>query len=90
MKSTKTLSPVHLWYTILEAATDESKTVSITEGLLGRVWPDKNIVETLDRIGHPGKVFRDDEFAELRLKFREMLFPGYNDLINNWQLRLGA
>ncbi|KAF2128028.1 hypothetical protein P153DRAFT_294026 [Dothidotthia symphoricarpi CBS 119687] len=85
MKPTKMSTPAHLWHAILEATTDVTKTVSITEGLLGHVLSGKDAVETLYRIGHPGKTFHDEEFAELRLKFREILFPEYNDLINACQ-----
>ena len=66
-----------LWYGILEGATDASKLQSVAETLLKAVWPDKDAGALLVQIGHP-RPFTDEE--ELRLRLRDLLFPGYNTL----------
>ncbi|KAF2033171.1 hypothetical protein EK21DRAFT_109305 [Setomelanomma holmii] len=75
-----------LWYGVLEGASDVSKTALIAQRLLLCVWPDKDAVEILDTIGHPGKKFEQKD--ELRLRFRNLLFPGYNTLTALPQLLL--
>ncbi|CAO2657942.1 Nn.00g072020.m01.CDS01 [Neocucurbitaria sp. VM-36] len=67
-----------IWHAIFEASTNHSKVTSVAEDILAYVWPEKNAADILDHIGHPGKQFCED--AELRQKFREVLFPGYDML----------
>ncbi|KAH7086504.1 hypothetical protein FB567DRAFT_561185 [Paraphoma chrysanthemicola] len=76
-----TLKPTtsQLWYGILEGASDASKTALIAEDLLECIWPGENAVDILDAIGHPGKNFGGED--ELRSQLRNLLFPGYNDLV---------
>ncbi|KAH7080192.1 hypothetical protein BKA63DRAFT_590613 [Paraphoma chrysanthemicola] len=69
-----------LWYSILEGASDASKTALIAEGLLKCIWPGENAFDILDAIGHPGKEFGGED--ELCIQLRNLLFPGYNDLIS--------
>jgi hypothetical protein len=69
-----------LWYDILEGASDASKTALIAERLLVCVWPDKDAFEILHTIGHPGKKFDSED--DLRLRLRDLLFPGYNGLVS--------
>jgi hypothetical protein len=74
------LTTSELWYGILEGASDASKTALIAERLLVCVWPDKDAFEILHTIGHPGKKFDSED--DLRLRLRDLLFPGYNGLVS--------
>ncbi|KAJ4366304.1 hypothetical protein N0V83_007940 [Neocucurbitaria cava] len=78
-RSTTVLPPVQVWYAILEAAADRRVITSVAEDVLAYIWPEKNAADILDQIGHPAKQFRED--AELRHKFRELLFPEYDILV---------
>lgn len=78
-RSTTVLPPLQVWYAILEAAADRRVITSVAEDILAYIWPEKNAADILDQIGHPAKQFRED--AELRHKFRELLFPEYDILV---------
>ncbi|KAH4066875.1 hypothetical protein HBH50_144240 [Parastagonospora nodorum] len=67
-----------LWHSILEGATDDTKTDGVAEALLAFIWPEQNPVEILDAIGDPAKVFRGGD--ELRLRLRDLLFPSYTTI----------
>jgi hypothetical protein len=70
------LAALDLWYGILEAATDASKVISMAESLLVHACPEMNAVKAIETIGNPSKQFHGDD--ELRLRFRDLLFPSYN------------
>jgi hypothetical protein len=71
--------PSQLWHTILNAKNDAEKMTILAQDLLNYVSPEKNPAQVIDNIGNPGKKFDD---AELRIAFRELLFPEYDALIS--------
>jgi hypothetical protein len=74
---------LQLWYDILEAAIDTSKIAPVAEHLLAYAWPEKSATEVIETIGNPHKQFRDGD--ELRLRFRDLLFPTYNIITSSLQ-----
>jgi hypothetical protein len=72
------ITPAHLWYGILEAAKDQTKTIKTVEELLAFVWPDVHVPKLIAKIGNPAKRFRQDE--ELRHALRDVLFPEYDTI----------
>lgn len=76
-------SASRIWYAIFGAADNGSKTVSVANDVLGFIWPEKDAAEVLYQLGHPTKQLREDESAELREKFRMVLFPEYMNLVKN-------
>ena len=72
--------PLHLWYALMVALTDRSKTASIVEGLLHLVSPEMDVPKFLVRIGDPAQRLREGEDDMLREKLREILFPEYYTL----------
>jgi hypothetical protein len=69
---------LELWYGILEAATNVWKVTSMAESLLVYACPEKNAMEVLETMDNPGKQLHNDD--ELRLRFRDLLFPSYSTL----------
>lgn len=72
-----------MWHGVLEGATNASKTMAVAESLLSQVWPEKNAVEVIDTIGHPKHLFQEED--ELRVRFRDLLFPEYDALVSAQQ-----
>lgn len=73
-------SPPQVWFSILEAANDAMKTFCVAKELLNYVWPGKKAAFVLEQVGNPHMKFSDADAAELRIKFRELLFPEYETL----------
>lgn len=67
-----------MWYAILEASTDSTKTVQTAKDLISHVWPEEDATDIIDQIGNPQKRFGKDD--ELRLRLRKALFPEYEAL----------
>lgn len=64
-----------LWHSILDGATDVTKTASAAKELLSCVWEGVNVDEILDAIGDPAKQFERDD--DLRSEIRDLLIPSY-------------
>ncbi|KAK1908037.1 hypothetical protein P3342_013357 [Pyrenophora teres f. teres] len=81
--TSSTPSPAQIWLAILQATNDSTKMEGLAEELLGYVYPGQNATDMLDQIGNPNKKFCDDDDAELRAKFRLLLYPEYEALTGN-------
>ncbi|KAH7391060.1 hypothetical protein DE146DRAFT_724384 [Phaeosphaeria sp. MPI-PUGE-AT-0046c] len=71
-------SYAQLWHSILEGATDATKTASAAKELLSCVWKGENADNILETMGDPAKHFEHDD--ELRIAIRDLLFPSYTAL----------
>lgn len=72
--------PTHseLWCGVLMGASDADQVTSVAEWLLSCVWPGENAGDILDAIGDPAKRFASAD--ELRVQFRNLLFPSYSSI----------
>jgi hypothetical protein len=57
-------------------ASDVDQVTSVAEWLLSCVWPGENAGKILDTIGDPAKRLAGGD--ELRVQFRDLLFPSYS------------
>jgi hypothetical protein len=69
-----------MWHEIREAASDHKMLVRVAEELLGFAWPETSAKEVIEMVGHPGMRFADED--GLRERFRGLLFPEYDALVN--------
>lgn len=69
-----------IWRTILEGTIDTAKTVAAAMSILAYICPDLIADKVIHDMGDPSK--RTDMHDILIPRFRECLFPGYDDLVN--------
>jgi len=66
-----------LWFMVMQGAMDMEKMRSAAEALVEQVWPEEDACSILVEVGHPKPFTHNDE---LRLRIRDLLFPGYETL----------